>query len=79
MLFHVYTTGRFGPEKHIGIVVADNASCIQESTYVTFDIVKSTVIPKDFWTNPLAICNVNKYRRWKKSQIRRRNDVYLQA
>lgn len=65
-LFHVYTTGRFGPERHVGFVIARNAGCIQETTYVTFNISNSLCIPKDFFTNPLGIGNLNEYRKWKK-------------
>ena len=67
-LFHVYTTGRFGPEKHIGFVIARDADCIQETTHVTFNISNSLFVPRGFFTNPLGIGNLNKYRKWKKSQ-----------
>lgn len=68
-LFHIYSTGRFGPEKHFGFVIAENANCIQETTYVTFDIAKSTEISKMFWTNPLAIGSLKNYRKWQRGQL----------
>ena len=66
-LFHIYTSGRFGPELHFGFVIADNEECFNYSTYICFDIMKSTSIPNGFFTNPKSIGNINNYRKWKKS------------
>jgi hypothetical protein len=67
-LFHVYVKGRFGPESHIGFIIADNPDCLKLNTYKVFDIVKSTDIPANFWTNPLGFNNIGEYRRWQMIQ-----------
>lgn len=64
-LYHVYVKGRFGPENHIGFVIADSPDCLKLNTYIVFDIRADTNIPKDFWTNPLGINGIGEYTRWK--------------
>ena len=66
-LFHVYKFGRFGPEKHIGFILANDPGCIKTTTYCVFDIVKTKSIPLEFWTNPRGIGNIKKYLKWKRS------------
>ena len=69
-LFHIYSTGRFGPEKHIGFVLADNEDCLLITSYIVFDIVNDTKIPNEFWSNPKSIDNINRYRRWQRTQTK---------
>lgn len=69
MLLHIYSLGRFGPERQFGFVIADNADCICQTTYVSFDIVKSKNIPNEFWTNPKGIGSTKKYRKWKNNKL----------
>ena len=71
MIIHVYTSGRFGAENHIGFVIAEDVNCLDLRHYETFDIVKSTVIPDSFWTNPKSIGNMRTYLEWKKVQQNR--------
>ena len=70
-LFHVYTAGRFGPEKHVGFVWADNNECLKTTTYITFDIVKEPVIPgEEFFKNPHSL-NGDAYRKWRNKRRKR--------
>jgi len=67
-LYHIYIKGRFGPENHIGFVIADSPDCLKLNTYIVYDIRSDTDIHPDFWTNPLGINGLGEYTRWKMSQ-----------
>ena len=67
-LLHVYTSGRFGPERHLGFVECETTQVCCWRTGVAFDIVKSVVIPRNFFRNPLEIANIHDYYRWCRKQ-----------
>lgn len=73
-LWHVFTYGRFGPEKHIGFLYSDLAgpSCIKQVTGLGISVVKSTEIDPDFFTNPLSIGHTGDYRKWQRRQRKQR-------
>lgn len=66
-IFHIYTTGRFGPERHLGFVEAADNSCLKTSTHITFDIVQSPTIPDGFFRNPLGIQSIKEFRKWQRN------------
>lgn len=80
-LFIIYQAGRFGPEKILGYIVAHNAECILETTYLTYDIIgkvnsMGTLAQqiKEYetapWavhiTNPKSIGSLQDYRKWQR-------------
>ena len=69
-LYHVYIAGRWGPEKHVGFVVAANSDCIRGTAYIVWDIVKTIKIPSNFWKNPLGLVSNQDFKRWKRRHIR---------
>lgn len=65
-LIHIYTMGRFGPEKLIGFVWG-RMSVIpfkDNSSHIGWDVVKSRDIPSNFYRNPLGIGNLMDFRKW---------------
>lgn len=68
-LLHIYTMGRFGPEKLLGFVWARiNAIPFRDtSSYLGWDVVKNTDIPTEFYTNPFSL-NGADYRSWRRKK-----------
>lgn len=69
-LWHIYQDGRWGPERHIGFVIARGLDCIRVRTGVGIDAVKSTEIDPAFFTNPLSLDGPD-YRKWRRRQRRK--------
>lgn len=66
-LWHVYTYGRFGPERHIGFIITDNSRmCIRARTHIGVDAVASTEIPSAFYRNPLSIGSTREFCAWQR-------------
>lgn len=66
LIYHIYTNGRFGPERHLGFIIAHSPACIRISSYIGFDIVQELVVLEGFFRNPLGIVSLKKYRKWQK-------------
>lgn len=71
MLIHIYTMGRFGPEKHLGFILIENCECLKLTSYIGFDVVGEPVVREGFFTNPRALSGLKKYRQWQRTVERK--------
>jgi len=79
-LFIIYSSGRWGPEKIFGYIVAKDAGCIRGTTYKVWDVIGEAeddlqrqikeyheMSPRAVRiTNPLGICNTRDFQRWQR-------------
>lgn len=65
-LIHIYSMGRFGPERHIGFIITETTTvqCIRDTSNIGWDVVREPIIPKEFFSNPLSLSGPE-YRKWR--------------